>query len=432
MKKVLIITYYWPPGSGPGVQRFLKFSKYLQEFGWEPMILTVENGSYPSIDFSLVKDIPEGLKVFKTKTFEPFQWYNILKGKKGKSTGVGMVGMQEKNLLQKFALHIRANYFIPDARKGWEKYALKKAKSILQEEHIDAIITTGPPHSAHLIGLDLKKQMNLPWIADMRDPWTTVFYNEFLPRTEATKQKDKTLEDSVLQSADGVAVVSNGLKEEFSDRNDNISIIYNGFDETDLPLSVPQRNKRFTISYVGNFKPNQNVEILWEVFSEIKKDEIDFSADLELFITGNIDISVIKSIQFHGLQDNLSLSPFVAHQEAVHRMNSADMLLFVIPRSERNKLIITGKLFEYLATGNSILGIGPVDGDASALLQEVNREPLSDYLDKKSIKSQVLAAYKNWKNKESKRLELVDLKRFSRKGLTEQLANKLNDLLDEN
>ena len=432
MKKVLIITYYWPPGSGPGVQRFLKFSKYLREFGWEPIILTVENGSYPSLDASLAKDIPEDLKIFKTKTFEPFQWYNILKGKKGKSTGVGMVGIQDKSWLQKLALYIRANYFIPDARKGWKKYALKKAKSIIIDDHVDAIITTGPPHSAHLIGLDLKKQMNLPWVADMRDPWTTVFYNEFFPRTEVTKQKDKLLEDLVLQSANGVTVVSNGLKQEFSDRNDNISIIYNGFDETDVPLYIPQRNKRFTISYVGNFKPNQNVEVLWEVLFEIKKEEKDFSTDLELFLTGNVDALVTQSIQFYGLQDNLNLSPFVVHQQAVHRMMSADMLLFVIPKSERNKLIITGKLFEYLATGNLILGIGPVDGDASELLQEANREPLSDYHDKNSIKSQVLAAYQKWKNEESNRVEVGDIKRFSRKGLTEQLVNKLNNIIDEN
>ena len=161
----------------------------MREFGWEPIILTVENGSYPSTDTSLVKDIPEGLKVFKTKTFEPFQWYNILKGKKGKSTGVGMVGMQEQSWLQKLALHIRANYFIPDARKGWKKYALKKAKSIIQEEHVDAIVTTGPPHSAHLIGLDLKRQLNLPWIADMRDPWTTVFTMSFFLELKQLRKK---------------------------------------------------------------------------------------------------------------------------------------------------------------------------------------------------------------------------------------------------
>ena len=172
---------------------------------------------------------------------------------KGKSTGVGMVGMQEQSFIQKLALYIRANYFIPDARKGWKNYALKKAKAIIQEEGIEAIITTGPPHSAHMIGLDLKQQTSLPWIADMRDPWTTVFYNAFFPRTESTKRKDKALEDKVLENADGVVVVSNGLRQEFSDRNENISIIYNGFDETDMPLSIPQRNKRFNISYVGNF-----------------------------------------------------------------------------------------------------------------------------------------------------------------------------------
>ena len=170
---------------------------------------------------------------------------------------------------------------------------------------------------------------------------------------------------------------------------------------------------------------------MWEVLSEIKKEELDFSTDLELFLTGNVDASVTQSIQLNGLQDNLNLSPFVAHQEAVHRMMSADMLLFVIPKSERNKLIITGKLFEYLATGNSILGIGPVDGDASALLQDANRNPLFDYQDKESIKNQLLTAYQKWKNKESNREEVGDINRFSRKGLTEQLANNLNNLLDE-
>ena len=283
-----------------------------------------------------------------------------------------------------------------------------------------------------MIGLDLKQQTSLPWIADMRDPWTTVFYNAFFPRTESTKRKDKALEDKVLENADGVVVVSNGLRQEFSDRNENISIIYNGFDETDMPLSIPQRNKRFNISYVGNFKPNQNVNALWEVLSDIKKEEADFANDLALFLTGNVDASVVHAIGANGLENNLHLSSFVAHHEAVQRMMSADILLFIIPKSERNKLIITGKLFEYLATVNPILGIGPTDGDASVLLQDANRNPLSDYSDKENIKKQLLSAYQKWKNQESNRVEVGDIKRFSRKGLTEQLANKLNKLCHEN
>ena len=236
----------------------------------------------------------------------------------------------------------------------------------------------------------------------------------------------------MLENADGVVVVSNGLRQEFSDRNENISIIYNGFDETDMPLSIPQRNKRFNISYVGNFKPNQNVNALWEVLSDIKKEEADFANDLALFLTGNVDASVVHAIGANGLENNLHLSSFVAHHEAVQRMMSADILLFIIPKSERNKLIITGKLFEYLATGNPILGIGPTDGDASVLLQDANRNPLSDYSDKENIKKQLLSAYQKWKNQESNRVEVGDIKRFSRKGLTEQLANKLNKLCHEN
>ncbi len=401
-------------------------------FCWEPIILTVENGSYPSIDNSLLNDIPKDLKIFKTKTFEPFRLYNILKGKKGKSTTVGMLGMHSQGWIQKMALYIRANYFIPDARKGWRKYALKKARKIINNEGIDAIITTGPPHSAHLIGLDLKKQFNLPWVVDMRDPWTTIFYNKYFPRSEAAKLKDKKLEDVVIKNADGVVVVSDGLKQEFLNRNKNISIIYNGFDVADFNFSIPKENKRFNISYIGNFKPNQNVVTLWEVLSEIKNEIIDFSSDLELFFTGNIDSSVVNSLHKNGLEENLNLSSFVSHKEAIDRMITSDLLLFVIPKSKRNKLIITGKLFEYIASRNKILGIGPVDGDASKILQDANRIPLFDYYDKKNIKSQVLDAYNNWKNKQNQRFDFSDIKKYDRKFLTQQLVKKLNNLLDEN
>jgi glycosyltransferase involved in cell wall biosynthesis len=397
-------------------------------FGWEPVVLTVKNGSYPSTDDSLEKDIPEGIKVYKTKTFEPFQLYNALKGKKGKSTGVGMIGMQEPSFFQRMSMYVRANYFIPDARKGWKKYAVKAAAEIIQEEGIEAVITTGPPHSAHLIGLDLKKRFSLPWIADLRDPWTTVFYNAFFPRTEKSIAKDQRLEDLVLTEADALTVVSNGMKQEFSDRNDDISIIYNGFDEDDMPPVSVQRSDRFTLSYVGNFKPNQNAPQLWEALAELGKEEESFLTDFRLFLTGNVDPTVLSSIEEAGLAQSLELSPFVAHKEAVRRMMSADMLLFVIPQSDRNKLIITGKLFEYLATGNAILAVGPVDGDASAVLADAGRSAMSDYSEKEQIKAQVAAAYKRWKAGESNRVEKGELARFSRRGLTEQLAHKLNEL----
>ena len=428
MKKVLIITYYWPPGSGPGVQRFLKFSKYLREFGWEPIILTVDNGSYPSTDKTLEQDIPEGLEVYRSQSFEPFRWYNLLKGKKTKDATVGAIGLQGSSLFQRLALYVRANFFIPDARVGWNRFAIRKAHLIFKEHQIDAIISTGPPHSSHLIANALKKTHHIPWIADLRDPWTTVFYNAFFPRTESTKKRDKQLEDLVLKNADSISVVSNGMLEEFSDRAKDISLIYNGFDDEDFKSLKKNNTEKFTISYVGNFKPNQNAVVVWECLKELSHKTPQFKSDLKIVLTGNVDPSIVKSIQENGLEEQLSLEGFAAHHTAVQRMLDANLLLFVIPVSERNHLIITGKLFEYLATGNPILAIGPKGGNASALLTDAKRDDMLDYGDKNLIMKQIENAYQNWKKETPADFSHEDLERFTRKGLTEKLANKLNNL----
>ena len=428
MKKVLIITYYWPPGSGPGVQRFLKFSKYLREFAWEPVILTVDNGSYPSIDQSLEEDIPKGLHVYRSQSFEPFIWYNLLKGKTSKNASVGAIGLQRRSFFQRLALYIRANFFIPDARVGWNRFAIKKARTIFKEHDIDAIISTGPPHSSHLIADALKKKYKKPWIADLRDPWTTVFYNAYFPRTESIKKKDKQLEDLVLKNADSVSVVSQGMHDEFSDRANDISLIYNGFDDADFKGLKKVKNDKFTIAYVGNFKPNQNAVLVWECLKELGDKNAQFKSDLNISLTGNIDSSVVNSLQENGLKEQLSIEGFAAHHTAVQRMLDASLLLFVIPVSERNHLIITGKLFEYLATGNPILAIGPTNGNASALLKDAQRDEMLEYNDKDNILLQIESAYISWKNKSIPQYSLNDLERFTRRGLTEKLANKLNEL----
>jgi len=202
-KKALIFTYYWPPSSGPGVQRFLKFCKFLPEFDWEPIVVTPANGSYPYTDDSLLKDVSEYVKVYKTKTLEPFAIFNMLQGKKGKSVPVALIGLQDSpSIFQKLSKYIRANCFIPDARVGWKKYAIKEGSRIIQNEKIDVIITTSPPHSTHLVGLELQKKHNIPWLADFRDPWTNIYFNRKLPRTARTKAKDKALEDKVVKHAD--------------------------------------------------------------------------------------------------------------------------------------------------------------------------------------------------------------------------------------
>ena len=438
MKKVLIISYYWPPSSGPGVQRILKFCKYLQDYNWVPIVLTVKNGTYPSIDESLMNDIPKNVKVFSTKTSEPFALFNFFKGKSNKQNSgmVGMMGTQgKKSFFTKMALYIRSNFFIPDARKGWRKYARREAKKIIKSENIDLILTTGPPHSTHLIGLDLKKQTKVPWISDFRDPWTTVFNNKVLPRTERTRLIDKFYEDMVLQYSDGIMGVSRGLVSELSDRNRNAKVIYNGFDETDMKIdNLSTYTQKFSVAYIGNFKPNQNIEELWQVLEDICKENELFKSHLIISLTGNCDASVNKSIEKYNLNDYLVQSPPVNHQEAIQQMCESNLLLFIVPRVEDNHLIITGKLFEYIASGSKILPIGPIKGDAAHILRYCDHPEMIDYSNKDAIKKFLLDAFNDWRkheNKSKKHSQTSTLSEYTRKSQTKELAVFMNSIYEK-
>lgn len=426
MKKVLIITYYWPPGSGSGVQRFLKFSKYLQDFGWEPVILTVKNGTFPAYDESLENDIPKNIKVFRTKTFEPFAWYSLLTGNKSNSTNLN-AGTKKNTFLKRLLLYIRANFFIPDARKGWYPYACKKAKSIIENESIDAIITTGPPHSTHLIGHHIKKHFKTPWIADMRDPWTSIFYNDLFPRSKSTKRKDKALEDKVIKSADLVTVVSQGMYDEFSVNAKRICTIYNGYDEDDFKDVKKQRPSQFTVCYTGKFLSSQNVESLWKVLKDLVLENEDFKNDLKINLVGNVEQNIFDSINSFHLSSFLKFDGFLSHKAAIEKMSESALLLFIVPKSENNHLIITGKLFEYLAVLKPILSLGP-QGNASEILTENGRSPMIDYDNYNEIKSQIMSTYEDWKNSKSYSLSSEKVSQFSRKKLTGLLAEQLNSL----
>lgn len=431
-RKVLIFTYYWPPSGGAGVQRYLKFAKYLKEFDWEPIVITPENPTVPYYDNTLADDIHPSMTVIKTKSFEPFKAYNILTRNKKGTVSHGYTGLKDnKSIIKRLANYIRANFFIPDARKGWKKFAVEAAIKLIEKENIDAILTTGPPHSAHLIGLSLKEQFNLPWVADMRDPWTNIYYNKMFPRTASTERKDKRLEDTVIKSADRVVVISPGLKDEFSDRNKNIKVIYNGFDSEDMFHKLPEQSEKFTLSYVGNYKPNQNCEALWKVLSEFAKEE-DFRKRFRICFTGIVDPTVMESIIEYNIESLVEVEGFVPHHEATQRMQAANMLLFIVPNTSGNKLILTGKIFEYLATRRPILSIGPKSGNASDVISEAGRDPMVDYLSREDIKKQILHYYIDWK-KNNGRMQVhkgdAHL-RYSRKSLTSELATLLNEAVE--
>lgn len=407
------------------VQRFLKFSKFLPEFGWEPIIITVANGSYPYYDESLLKELAPSLRVYRTKTFEPFELYNLLRGKKGKAMPVVSVGShQKRSVFQQLSEYVRANFFVPDARVGWVKYALAQAEKILGNEKIDAIITTGPPHSTHLIGLKLKEKYGLKWIADLRDPWTGIFYNNILPRTEATKAKDFKLETSVLKLADLVTVISPGMKKEFEERAGKIEVLFNGYDEDDFAGAIATKAQpdSFVIRYIGNLMASQNAEALWKVIAQL-----DNAVKLEFI--GRVDEAVKASIQLAGIADRVTYIDFVDHKAAVKLMQQADMVLFVIPRVKDGALILTGKLFEYLASKTEILSIGPVNGNAADILATTGRKPMIDFGNSTEMEKQLHEAFSFFtENKGAFKYNSGAEANFSRRNQTGLLAEKLNKL----
>ena len=405
--------------------------KYLPEFGWQPYILTVKNGTYPSYDESLLKDIPHEVKVYKTKTLEPFSIFNSLAGNNKKNSTVGLINLDEnRSLLNKLSFYIRANFFIPDARKWWNIFAFPHAKKLIRNEEILVVLTSGPPHSTHLIGKKLKRKLGIKWIADLRDPWTSVYYNQIFPRNKRTKRLDSRMETSVIKNADLVTVVSNGLKKIFENRSNNIEIIYNGFDADDIPKKEAFKTENFVLSYVGNFKPNQNIEIIWQAIAEISQEIIDFKNYFQFCLTGNVDSKVYEDIKKYSIESMVQIQGFVSHKTATNIMVESNALLFVVPNAINNQLIITGKLFEYMASRTPIISIGPKDGDAAVILKEAGHNELLDYDELISFKKQLKEEYLRWINgdKIAVKRSAKDIEKFSRYKLTKILIQYLENM----
>lgn len=431
-KKVLIVTYYWPPASGPGVQRFLKFVKYFSSYGIHPTILTVKNGSYSSVDPSLLDDVPMEVTTYKTKAIEPFALYNMLRGKKGKSVEVGMGNIKNPtSLFGRLARYIRSNYFIPDARVGWNSYATKEAIRICKTDNIQTIITTGPPHSTHLIGLYIKQHIEgITWIADMRDPWTSIYYEKYLNRSEKSANQNQQLENDVISYADHVVVVSDGMKDEFADRAIGITNIPNGYDADDLPAVQTGISSRFVISYIGNFKANQNVTAVWQALRQLCEEDPSFSKALQLRLTGIINQEIRDSLTAHDLDSHVMYEDFVKHEVAVVKMVESNLLYLPIPMSENNKLILTGKIFEYMASHTPILAVGPIDGNAATTLSSCDRSEMLPYEDVQAIKSRIVSEYQHWKDHGGlgRREEGEAYQMYERKTLTKRYADLIRDL----
>ena len=372
--KVLLFSYYWPPSGGAGVQRWLKFCKYLPSFNVTPIVITVDeaHASYPVLDESFSKDIAKDLQIIKTKSFEPLNFYQKLSGRK-QVPFAGFANETNENWKHEVSRFIRGNFFIPDARRGWNKYALIAGKQIIEQQNIHNIITTSPPHSSQLIGLELKKKYGVKWIADLRDPWTDIYYYKKMNHTAIAKRLDLNYEKAVLEHADKIVVVSEFIKNMFVQKSnlinpDKIFVIPNGYDEDDFKaLNTNEKSDKILIAYNGTLSNDYPIK----PFIEALKAVLSEQTSLELYIqfTGSVSEEIKKYIK-NNIPNNCIFSDHVPHKKSVEILKQSDITLLLIPDVANNEGILTGKLFEYLASENPIICIGPKHGNAAAIIDK--------------------------------------------------------------
>ena len=424
MQKVLIITYYWPPAGGPGVQRWLKFVKYLRDFEVEPIVYVPKNPHYPIIDKSFEAEIPSGITIIKQPINEPYQLAGIFSKKESKTISSGIIkDEKQQGFLQKMMLWVRGNLFIPDARMLWVKPSVKFLSAYLNENTIETIITTGPPHSLHLIGKHLKENLKLNWIADFRDPWTKIGYHQKLKLTKASQQKHLRLEREVLETADHILTTSFTTKKDFSKITKKpISVITNGFDDDEVEEVALA--EKFRLSHIGSLLSERNPLELWKALQELVSEKEDFAKDLELVLAGKVSESVVSSIREHQLGKYLIEKGYLSHEESLIQQRKAQVLLLIEIDKEETQGIIPGKFFEYVKANRPILAMGPKGWDVIRLLEETQAGKYFNYTSKEEIKHQVYAWYQEYKSGKLRVNSSTEkIEQFHRKKLTEKLTN---------
>ncbi len=431
MKKVLIITYYWPPMGGGGVQRWLKTTKYLREFDWEPIIFTTENAEVSIHDESLLEDIPDGIEIIKVPIWEPFRLYRSLTGQKGEKINPGFLQKKKGNsFLQNISIWIRGNFFIPDAKKFWYRPSVKELSSYLLKNKVDVIVSTGPPHTTHLIAQKIANRFNIPWLADFRDPWTNIDFYDKLKLTMWADKKHRRLERNVLKNASKIITVSKSWANDLLNISGiNPIVINNGFDSTDfknagkLPLDV-----KFSITHAGSLNKDRNPFILWKVLEELVKVNSDFASKLEIKLIGPIDITVKEALKKHNLMQYTRLIDSLPHKEVIPHLITSQVLLLPLNNVPNIEGIIPGKMYEYLGALRPIICIGDIDGDAAEIIYETQTGSVVGFSDKNKLKKEVLKLYDDYK------LGVLEINsnhynKYSRKQLAERFAIIFNQML---
>ena len=437
MKRVLIISYYWPPTGGSGVQRWVKFAKYLPSEGWQPVIYTPENPEQLAVDESLAAEVPEVAEIVKTRIIEPYELYKKLLRRSGHSkeaVEVNPVNAQNKSLLQKAAMWVRGNLFRPDPRCLWIGPSVRFLKKYLKEHPVDLIVSTGPPQSMHMIGLRLSRETGLPWIADFRDPWTKIFYFKHLSMTPATEKWHKKMEKMVLDEASAVVAVSPLVQQEFQAMTDTpVELITNGFDECDFPAepctdAYGGASKEFTVTHTGLFAADGNPTVLWDVLAEKCKADETFRKLLRIKLIGKTDDQIFKALKDRGLEESLINMGYQTHSVAVDQQRQASVLILPLRKEPEYRAVLPGKLFEYLASQRPILGIGQPDGAMAMIVNETRTGTVIDWNDKEGIRQYIEQC---WERHLEGRLSSdgADLSRFTRRSLTRRMAGLFDNII---
>jgi hypothetical protein len=425
-KKLLIITYYWPPAGGPGVQRWLKFVKYLPDFDIQPIVYVPENPTYPIVDKGLLSEVSDKAIVLKNKIFEPYQLAGFLSKKETKKISSGIIpAAKQQSFLERTLLWVRGNLFIPDARFLWVNPSVKYLKEYIQEHKIDTIVTSGPPHSLHLIGLKLKQSLNINWYADFRDPWTTIGYHKSLKLSSYADKKHKQLEKSVLNGADCIIVTSKTTKAEFKLLTHTpIEVITNGYDVENV--TKQSLDEKFTMAHIGSFLSDRNPKVLWEVLQELIAENTLFATHFQLKLIGKISQEILDSIANYNLMDYRNNLGYVSHIEAIQHQRKSQVLLLIEIDSPETRSIIPGKLFEYMASERPIVAIGPKDSDFAEIITSTNTGVFFTYNEKERLKMTIISYFELYLEKKLQ-VYPVGLQQYSRKSLTKQLASLITE-----
>ena len=432
-KKVLIITYYWPPSGAIGVHRCLKFAKYLKKMGWEPIVYTAKDAQYPYLDDSNFKHIPKNITVLKGRIIEPFNLFKIISGRKKDAVLTNPVQVRDKKqkFIDKLSIWIRGNFFIPDARSLWIRPSVKLLSKYLRDNPVDAIISNGPPHTNTTIAYKLSEKLNIPWLADYQDPWTQIdYHNEFMLTKFATKKHER-MEQKAFKIAKKTTIASPSWKKDLESIGaKNVDVIFWGYDEDDFIGFNANKNNDFIISHAGLFGHDRNPIEFFNALKDLKKENKLFAKNLKIKLAGPIDYSVKQSLEDAGLSENTTLLGSIPRNDALQLTLDSSLLLLPLNKADNAMGRIPGKLFEQMRSYNPILCLGPEGSDVENIITETKTGKSFKYSDYNGIKQYILEVFTNFTNKKVKQ-EKNYILNYSVENQVKKLSSYLQEIIKE-